>query len=84
MAKYALLNFPTSGQVNPTLTIVQELAARGEEVVYFNFEKFRTYIEAMGAKFIPYDAALFRKERSRRESPLDAKLNLYRKSNKRF
>ena len=41
MAKYAFLNFPTSGQVNPTLAIVQELVARGEEVVYFNFEKFR-------------------------------------------
>ena len=73
MAKYAFLNFPTSGQVNPTLAIVQELVARGEEVVYFNFEKFRNPIEAAGVKFLSYDAALFRKERPRRHEQHNGK-----------
>ena len=35
MAKYVFFNFPADGHVNPTLAIVEELIARGEEVVYY-------------------------------------------------
>jgi MGT family glycosyltransferase len=71
MAEYAFFNFPSYGQVNPSLAIVQELVARGEKVVYFNFEKFRASIEAVGAKLNPYDAQLFRNERLRRTDSVD-------------
>ena len=71
MAKYAFLNFPTFGQVNPTLAIVQELAARGEDVVYFNFEKFRAPIEAAGAKLHRYDSALFRRQKPSENRAVD-------------
>ena len=71
MAKYAFFNFPTYGQVNPTLAVVQELVARGETVVYFNTEKFRPSIEATGAKLCPYDIALFRQKRLRSTNSID-------------
>jgi MGT family glycosyltransferase len=53
MVKYAFLNFPTVGQINPTLAIVQELVERGHEVVYFLPESFRSQIEPTGASFHP-------------------------------
>ena len=46
MAKYVFFNFPAYGHVNPTLAIVEELIARGEEVVYYLPERFRQMIEA--------------------------------------
>jgi MGT family glycosyltransferase len=76
MAKYAFLNFPTYGQMNPTLAMVRELKARGEEVIYFTSETFRHAVEAAGAKLLSYDAALFRQEESRRESAQDANRRL--------
>jgi MGT family glycosyltransferase len=71
MAKFAFFNFPTYGQVNPTLAIVRELVARGEEVVYFNGPAFQKPIEAVGARFQPYDDALLRGQRPR-DNPASA------------
>lgn len=70
MAIYVFLNFPTFGQVNPTLAIVRELVVRGQEVVYFTGEVFRDAIEAAGARFCPYpvEAPLFHRE-SRTANP---------------
>lgn len=51
VAKYVFFNFPAHGHVNPTLAIVEELIARGEEVVYYLTEAFRQTIEATGATF---------------------------------
>ncbi|MGO8951630.1 MAG: macrolide family glycosyltransferase [Ktedonobacterales bacterium] len=65
MAKYAFMNFPNSGQVNPTLAVVAELVARGEEVLYFLPEPFRETIESIGAQFRPYDASFFRQDAPR-------------------
>jgi UDP:flavonoid glycosyltransferase YjiC (YdhE family) len=49
MARFVLCNFPTSGQINPTHAVVQELVARGDEVVYFTSGRLRATIEATGA-----------------------------------
>jgi MGT family glycosyltransferase len=54
MAKYIFVNISAHGHVNPTLAVVQELVARGEQVVYFLTEEFRSTIEATGATFRPY------------------------------
>ena len=38
MATYAFLNLPARGHINPTLPIVKELVARGDDVYYFTGE----------------------------------------------
>ncbi len=58
MAKYIFLNIPAHGHVNPTLAVVQELVARGDEVLYYVPEEFRQTIEATGATFRPYESML--------------------------
>ncbi|MBV9689268.1 MAG: glycosyl transferase [Ktedonobacteraceae bacterium] len=58
MTKYVVLNAPAYGHVNPTLAVVQELVARGEEVVYFNTEEFKEAIEATGATFRGYQSSM--------------------------
>jgi UDP:flavonoid glycosyltransferase YjiC (YdhE family) len=40
---------PAAGHVNPTLPVVRELVARGEQVVYYDTEEFRSQIEEAGA-----------------------------------
>jgi len=54
MAKVAFMNIPAHGHTNPTLPIVKELVARGEEVTYFSSDTFREKIEAAGARFASY------------------------------
>lgn len=71
VTKYVFLNFPTHGQLHPSLAIAQELVSRGEEVVSFNFEKFRTLIEATGAGFRAYDAEIFRLKKNAGRSVVD-------------
>jgi len=51
MATYAFLNLPARGHINPTLPIVKELVARGDDVYYFTAEEFKELIESVGAKF---------------------------------
>jgi len=70
MARYIFFNFPAYGHVNPTLAIIEELIARGEEVVYYLPERFRRTIEAMGATFHPYQSMLFTRERGQSEPPV--------------
>ena len=54
MTKFLVFNTPQYGHVNPTLAVVQELIARGEEVVYYLTDEFKQVIEATGATFKPY------------------------------
>src|SRR5213080_3117545 len=42
------------GHINPTLGLVAELVARGEDIIYYATEEFRSVIEATGATFRPY------------------------------
>lgn len=59
MSKYIFLSMPAHGHVNPTLAVVQELVARGEDVTYYLTEEWRPTIEATGAKFHPYHSEFF-------------------------
>jgi MGT family glycosyltransferase len=54
MSKIVYISAPAHGHVNPTLPVVKELIARGEEVIYYNTEEFRSKIESTGAIFRPY------------------------------
>jgi len=47
-------SFPAHGHVNPTLPVMQELASRGERIVYYGSERFEPAIRAAGAVFRPY------------------------------
>lgn len=58
MTKYAFLNIPAHGPVNPTLAVAQELVQRGEEVLYYLTEEFRATIESTGATLRPYESLL--------------------------
>ncbi|MGL4655007.1 MAG: macrolide family glycosyltransferase [Sarcina sp.] len=56
MAKGLFLGFPGHGHVNPTIGLVKELIASGDEIFYYCTEEFRHKIVPTGANFIPYDA----------------------------
>ena len=58
MAKYVFLELPGYGHVNPTLAIVQELVKRGQEVIYYLPEKFKSVVQATGATFRSYESQL--------------------------
>ncbi|OAS16446.1 macrolide family glycosyltransferase [Paenibacillus oryzisoli] len=49
MARVLFINVGSEGHINPTIGVVQELVARGDEVVYFCIEAFRERIEEAGA-----------------------------------
>ncbi|EJR54956.1 MGT family glycosyltransferase [Bacillus cereus VD107] len=49
MARVLFINVGSEGHINPTIKVVEELIARGEEVVYFSIEAFRERIEKTGA-----------------------------------
>ncbi|MEE3960168.1 glycosyl transferase [Bacillus cereus] len=55
MAKVLMFNFPGEGHINPTTALVEELIKRGEEVIYYCVEKYRSKIENAGALFRPYE-----------------------------
>jgi MGT family glycosyltransferase len=58
MAKFVFVNIPSHSHVNPTLPIVQELIARGEEVIYYLTAPFKAAIEATGATFRSYESKI--------------------------
>ncbi len=72
MSKYIFLNMPGYGHVNPTLAVARELVARGEEVIYYLTEEFRSAIEATGATFRPYDSLMTQMRIPTNFSPTDA------------
>jgi MGT family glycosyltransferase len=55
MSKVLFINGPAEGHINPTLGLIRELIHRGEEVVYFATEEFRSKIEKTGATFYSYE-----------------------------
>ena len=61
MSTALVLNLPEHGHMNATFSLVAELVARGERVVYLATEPWRSRVEASGAVFAAYeaDAALF-------------------------
>ncbi|MGJ4928852.1 nucleotide disphospho-sugar-binding domain-containing protein [Bradyrhizobium sp. HKCCYLS2038] len=54
MAKGVFLNVCGGGHVIATYGMVAELVRRGDEIVYFETERYRTEIEALGATFQAY------------------------------
>ncbi|PGD33720.1 macrolide family glycosyltransferase [Bacillus wiedmannii] len=61
MARVLFINAGSEGHINPTLQVVEELASRGEEVVYFSIESFRDRIERTGATVRTIDEQKFLK-----------------------
>lgn len=61
MGRTIIFSIPFHGHVNPTLAVVQELVARGEEVIYYSSDAFKERLDGMGALFRPYDS-LFKDE----------------------
>ncbi|MBK8024203.1 MAG: glycosyl transferase [Chloroflexi bacterium] len=58
MAKFLYFNIPATGHVNPTVPVMAELAARGDQVIACNAEPFRAKAEAVGARFAAYPLPL--------------------------
>ncbi|PEZ07551.1 glycosyl transferase family 1 [Bacillus sp. AFS018417] len=59
MARVLFINGGSEGHFNPTIGVVQELIARGEEVVYFTIEAFRERVEKTGATVRTFDDQKF-------------------------
>lgn len=54
MSRTVFFNIPATGHVNPTLGVLRELTARGEDVLVVNTERFRPVFEALGTRFAAY------------------------------
>ena len=54
MAKAVFLSLPLHGHTNPSLPLVRELVARGDEVIYYSTGAFAAKIEQTGARYRPY------------------------------
>jgi MGT family glycosyltransferase len=54
MARVIFQSLPLHGHVNPSLPLVRELVARGEDVVYYATDAFRPQVEQTQARFRPY------------------------------
>lgn len=61
MSTTIVLNLPEHGHVNATFPVVAELARRGERVLYYGTDPYRSAIEATGAEYVAYpgDASAF-------------------------
>lgn len=53
MNDYLLVTMPITGHVLPGLPIARALVARGHRVRWYTGKKFRTKVEATGARFVP-------------------------------
>jgi MGT family glycosyltransferase len=58
MTKYVFLGIPAYGHVNPTLPVVQELVKRGQDVIYYLPEQFKSAVQATGAVFRSYESKM--------------------------
>ena len=54
LAKALFLSLPLHGHTNPTLPLVRELAARGDEIAYYSTEPFAEAIASVGGMFRAY------------------------------
>ena len=54
MSTVVVLNLASSGHVNPTLPLVNELVGRGENITYYSIERYKQDIESSGAHFRSY------------------------------
>lgn len=56
MSKIAFFCIPAQGHTNPTLGVVRELVARGNEVWYYSYDLLRERIEETGATYVSCDS----------------------------
>jgi MGT family glycosyltransferase len=54
MSRVCTLGHPVPEHITPTLPLIAELVQRGDEVIYFATEPYRSAIEATGARFESY------------------------------
>lgn len=54
LPKALFFSLPLHGHVNPSLPLVRELAARGDEIVYYAADPFAASIELTGARYRRY------------------------------
>ena len=54
MAKALFLSLPLAGHTNPSLPLVKELVARGDEIVYYSTDAFAGKIQPTNARFRSY------------------------------
>ena len=59
MSKLVFFNILAYGHTNPTLGVVRELVARGNQVWYYSFAPFQKVIQEAGATFVPCDAVSY-------------------------
>lgn len=58
MSKTVFFSLPAHGHVNPSLSLVEELVKRGEQVVYYTSSEFKHKVEQVGAQFRDYGEKL--------------------------
>ena len=58
MAIILFVNANLNGHINPTLPLVKELIARGNQVDYFCSQQFKEKVNSTGAKFLNYSKEL--------------------------
>ena len=57
MSKVLIFNTTSSGHFNPTVALTQELIGRGEQVIYYEGDEYRSKVEATGASFHSTDVS---------------------------
>ncbi len=57
MARVWFYNIPFHGHVNPTLPLIREMVARGDQVTYFSTASFEARIQATGALYRGYGSS---------------------------
>jgi len=57
MAKILVATVPAAGHVQPLLPLARALIARGHELVWYTGQKFRSTVEASGARFVGFEHA---------------------------
>lgn len=57
MARFLIASLPLTGHIYPPLPIARKLVERGHEVRWYTGKKFRSRVEATGARFEPYRTA---------------------------
>ncbi|MBI5839051.1 MAG: glycosyl transferase [Chloroflexi bacterium] len=58
MSKAVFFSLPAHGHVNPSLSLVDELVKRGEQVIYYTSPEFKHKVEQTGAQFRDYGEKL--------------------------
>jgi MGT family glycosyltransferase len=67
MARIYIMNLGLHGHINPTLGLVQELVAAGDEVTYFAPPEFEKMVSRLGARFEPYYSEFHKGEAPRHD-----------------